>query len=177
MMILRLLQVDNRILCRDWFIQYNHCPSWELQLVLHRRSNIYIYVIIRYTYIYTSWTDAENGRPYEGARIQHYYYIPIRTPAHFPLPSHLPLPLIWLSFLSLLYNQIPVLSWMLWGFVGDFPTQDSSSLLVDMDCLGGYKSGHESMLGIRSMKKTKMGFGERMEGWGMGYDSWLQCIQ
>jgi len=40
-----------------------------------------------------------------------------------------------------------------------------------MDCLGGYKSGHESMLGVKSVKKTKVSSEEWMKGCRIGYDS------
>ena len=47
------------------------------------------------------YPDAKNGHLYEGARIQHYYYIYIRTLTHFPFPSdsHSPPHLIF-DFLS-----------------------------------------------------------------------------
>jgi len=40
-----------------------------------------------------------------------------------------------------------------------------------MDYLGGYKFGHESTLGVRSVKKTRISSEERMKECRMGYDS------
>jgi len=55
-------------------------------------------------------------------------------------------------------------------------TQDSNSLLVDMDCLGGYESGHKSTLGVKSVKKTRISSEERLKECRMGYDSLLEPI-